>query len=53
MFTSKRFWVAVAAIATTIGLMFGGEITTLQGLTAIIATVITLIGADSLRKLGT
>jgi hypothetical protein len=48
-FQSKRVWLCIAAIATAIGTAFGGDITWIQAVQAIVAAIMALILGLSVR----
>lgn len=52
LFTSKRFWVTVAAVATTAGTYFDGKMTAEQAAYAVIAAVAALVFGYSYRDAG-
>lgn len=55
IFTSRKFWAALAAVATAIGTAYGGEITwtqAIQSIVAIVAAYIVGTGISTAKKAG-
>ena len=52
VFTSKRFWVFLAALAGIGGMYFGDHCSLIQAAQAALVAAMTFIGGDSLRKVG-
>jgi dihydrodipicolinate reductase len=49
MFTSKRFWATLAALATLVGAVYAGDMSISQAIMSGVAAVAALVLGDSLR----